>query len=102
MNVYVPEVNSGASLCIFDAYNNDITEKYMSNIKNNGLYKAPQEIQEKFLVDYIMYRDDYNEWVGIANSLNVITTRVFQRGDESPVAYETVINPQKIFEVSEN
>jgi hypothetical protein len=102
MRIYIPEKDMVANLEIEDGERKDITAQYITGVKNSGLYKVPPEIRERLGVEYMMYRDDYNEWAGIVDKLCVIISRVYQRGDESPIAYETVINPQGILEASVN
>jgi hypothetical protein len=98
MRVYIPEKDCIAVLEISDGEGNDITASYMTGVKNSGLYKATPEVRERYSIEYMMYRDDYNTWTEIVDSLNILISRIYQRGEESPVTYETAISPHKILE----
>lgn len=93
LKIYIPEKDCCAILEISDGKGGDIATEFLLGVKNSGLYKAPPEIRERWAVEYMMYRDDYNEWADIVDMLCVIIHRVVERGEESPIVYEKIITP---------
>jgi hypothetical protein len=99
MNVYIKEKGEVRTLILHNAEGEEITEKYLFLVKNSCLYPAPPEICKKYCVDYVMYRDDYNECTTLLNDhQRLINKAKKQKQNITSALYETIIDPGRVIE----
>jgi hypothetical protein len=94
MEIYIKEKCEVHKLSLFDPDGEEISEEFLFLLRDSCLYTAAAEIQEKYGVKYMMYRDDYNECAALLNEAQrLINKAAKQRRVISPELYEKISNP---------